>query len=302
MGKRLLFFLLPAFFWIGPVKAEYYVIRSYHVNVTIDEMGEADFEETLEVEFSEPRHGIIRFIPTLNKLNGKNLTYIIKDVRVEGFTYSTSRENNNLVIKIGDADKYVSGRQVYKIHYHVHNPIHFFDDHSEFYWDLVGVSTLTVTEQFTFEVNFPEKVKLSTEHVRFFTGAAGEQQQNGEVQVSSRQIQGRSIEKLMPQEGWTIAVYFPEGTFQKMSSWSQFFLQHTLLLIAPLFVLAGLLGRYIARNRRQTIMTEYFPPPGISPDIAGGFVYHSSTPGQSRLFTHGSSGGWFLEKRSDHIL
>jgi uncharacterized membrane protein len=48
-----------------------------------------------------------------------------------------------------------------------------------------------------------------------------------------------------------------------------------LFIPAFIFFLVGLIAKVIARNRRQPIMTEYFPPEGISPAIAGGFVDHS---------------------------
>ena len=41
------------------------------------------------------------------------------------------------------------------------------------------------------------------------------------------------------------------------------------------FLLAGVIAKVFSRNKRQTIMTEYYPPEGVSPAIAGGFVDHS---------------------------
>jgi uncharacterized membrane protein YgcG len=53
------------------------------------------------------------------------------------------------------------------------------------------------------------------------------------------------------------------------------FLRRHGLLFAPLaFLIFAFNALFKARNRRQTIMTEYFPPAGVSPAVAGGFVDH----------------------------
>src|SRR5688500_8571194 len=174
MRKSWMILLLPLWLLAFNARAEYFTIKHYHVNVTFNDEGNADFVETIEVEFSQPRHGIFRFIPLRNKISGRTVDYIIKDVDVEGFKFSRSKENNNLVLKIGDADIYVDGRQTYRIHYRVINPLHFFDEHSEFYWDLLGSFWETEIEDFTFEINFPDKVNLSQNDVFGYTGSAGE--------------------------------------------------------------------------------------------------------------------------------
>jgi uncharacterized membrane protein len=60
-----------------------------------------------------------------------------------------------------------------------------------------------------------------------------------------------------------------------MDDWTYFLKRHGLLLAPFIFLFGGGIARFMARNRKQTIMTEYFPPEGISPAIAGGFVDHS---------------------------
>jgi len=276
MAKRFLLLLLPFWFITNEVQAEYFTITRYAIDVTFAADGSADFVETIEVSFSEPRHGIFRFIPYRDNINGSKVDRLIKDVDVDGFKFSTSKENTNLVIKIGDADTYVDGIQTYTIRYHVVNALNFFDDkHSEFYWDLLGTSWPVVIENATFRLSFPDKVNLTSEQARSFSGAAGTAGQDVEVQVNPRSFEGKTTRKFMSGEGLTVAVFFPAGTFEAMSDWSYFLERHGLLLAPFFFIFAGLLARYMARNRQQTIMTEYFPPDGISPAIAGGFVDHS---------------------------
>ncbi len=277
MARRFLLLFLPIWFMSIQVKAEYFTITRYDIAVTFSADGSADFVETIEVLFSEPRHGIFRFIPYRDIVNGSNLDRIIKEIEVDGFKFTTSKvENNNIEIRIGDANTYVDGRQVYHIRYRVLNALNFFDDdHSEFYWDLLGNSWPVVIENVSFNLSFPGQVNLKAEDVRAFSGVSGASAQDVELQVQARAVGGKANRRFMPEEGMTVAVYFPADTFKAMGGWAYFLERHGLLLAPIFFIFAGLLARFYARNRRQTIMTEFFPPDGISPAIAGGFVDHS---------------------------
>lgn len=71
MTKRLLLLVLPLWLFAAQVKAEYFTITRYDIAVTFAADGSADFVETIEVKFTEPRHGIFRFIPYHDVINGK---------------------------------------------------------------------------------------------------------------------------------------------------------------------------------------------------------------------------------------
>ncbi|MDO8365970.1 MAG: DUF2207 domain-containing protein [Saprospiraceae bacterium] len=275
MPKRLLLLLLPVWILIVPARAEYFTITHYAVKISFTPEGYADFEELIEVQFTEPRHGIFRFIPLRSEVDGKTLDRIVRDIEVEGFDFSRSKEGNNLVLKIGDPDVYVDGRQVYRIRYRVLNPLNYFKDNAEFYWDLLGTSWPVPVDALSFQVVFPDdRIALDTEDVRCFTGLGGSRAQDAEFQVSSRRISGSSTRPFNPQEGLTLAIRLPKTAFPEMSGWNYFSEQHSLLLVPLFFLFSGLMALFFARNQRQTIMTEYFPPEGLSPAIAGGFVDH----------------------------
>lgn len=99
--------------------------------------------EKLSVNFFERRHGIYREIPVTYSADGKTINVNLKVLEVtdgsgKDWTYTTSRVGKNLEIKIGDADRYVSGLQVYEITYEVSGVIQRFDDHDELYWNAFG--------------------------------------------------------------------------------------------------------------------------------------------------------------------
>lgn len=274
MLKRLFFFLLLTTSALQ-VRAEYFTITHYQVNVVFTEEGYADFDEVIEVAFSERRHGIFRAIPLKSVVNGKDVTRIIRNIRVEGFHFSTDKEHNNLVLKIGDADKWVEGHQTYRIRYRVLNPLNFFEDHTEFYWDMLGISWPVEVNEFDFDIAFPKRIVLLNSDVRCYTGISGSTAKNAVWQTQDNRITGRTSQKLMPGEGVTLAVNLPKNAFKKMSIWSYFLEQHGILLAPFYFLLAGILALFFARNRKQPMMVEYFPPKGVSPAIAGGFIDHS---------------------------
>lgn len=276
MLKQVLFVLLCLSGLTGQIKAEYFTITNYDIVVNFNTDGSADFEEVIEVKFSQPRHGIFRFIPLRSEVNNKRVDRLITNEDVKGFNFKTYKENNNIVFKIGDANTYVEGTQTYRLSYHVVNPLNFFDDkHSEFYWDLLGISWPVEIERASFQLNFPEKVNLLQEHARSFSGASGSTSNDVDLIVQPRQISGKTTRKLGVGEGLTVAVFFPEGTFVAQSSWSMFLKKHALLFAPLIFLFGGIWAKIKARNRKLTIMTEFFPPEGISPAVAGGFVDHS---------------------------
>lgn len=276
MTKRLFLCVVACLFISVQASAEYFTITRYDITVNFAPDGSAEFEEVIEVNFDSPRHGIFRYIPLRSVVNNQQVERLIRDEAVDGFKFTTSRENDNIVFKIGDANTYVDGTQTYRIRYRVLNPLNFFEDkHSEFYWDLLGISWPVEIDNVSFLINFPDNVNLSSEHVRSFSGASGSTAQDVVMQVIPNKVSGRVAQKLMPGEGMTIAVFFPENTFSEMSTWAYFLKRHGLLLAPIFFIFSGLLARFFARNKKQTIMTEYFPPEGVSPAVAGGFVDHS---------------------------
>jgi len=275
MSLRGLIAFLAFAWWLPVAHAEYFTIRQYDVNVRFTDEGYADVEEVLQVEFSQPRHGIFRFIPYRDDIGGQRVDRLYEDIRVDGFKFTTFKENLNTVIKIGDADRYVEGLQTYRIRYRVVNPLNFFEKNIEYYWDLIGTSWEVPIEKIRFELVFPDKVELTRDDVRCFTGAAGQAGQDVSFTVQAHSVTGQSTRAFGYGEGLTVAVNIEQGVFEAMSGWAWFIRRHKLLFAPVVFLLGAFFALFRARNPKLTVMTEFFPPDGISPAIAGGFVDHS---------------------------
>lgn len=261
-----------------PAFAEYFVIRDYDVVVRFEKDGTLQFTETIDVEFVSERHGIFRAIPLVNRIQGRRKKLIINDVEVDGWPFSKGYEDNNLMLKIGDPDRFVNGKQRYVIRYRVANGLNFFDDHTEFYWDILGISWDVLVERFRFDLQFPPDLPLTQQDVRVFTGSAGSSGTDATFQLQpsagALSIIGHTTRLFEPHEAVTIAVRLPKDAFPPPDEIKNWFLLHGLLLLPGILVLMALVLLFYSRNRRQAIMVEYQPPLDILPVVAGGFIDH----------------------------
>ena len=98
-----------------------YTIQSYDINMVVNENNTFDITENITAYFKVARHGIYRKIPFKNsvkRLDGttSNNTAKITDIRVNE-KYTISNEKGYKVIKIGNANSTLTGKQNYTISY-----------------------------------------------------------------------------------------------------------------------------------------------------------------------------------------
>lgn len=145
--KRLLIFLLSLIFLLFPTHAfaqsEPYVINHFNSDITINQDASITVKETIEVNFNEQRHGIFRYIPVVYRASDKTIhsklqVQSVVDENGKKHKYETSREGDDVQIKIGDPDRYVDGEVTYVITYRARNIIQRYEDHDELYWNVVG--------------------------------------------------------------------------------------------------------------------------------------------------------------------
>ncbi|MCX6794086.1 MAG: DUF2207 domain-containing protein, partial [Candidatus Gottesmanbacteria bacterium] len=126
MMKKIFIFILSLFCFVVPAvvraqSAEH--IQSYGIDITIRKDGSIHVTERIEYFFDSPRHGIFRNIPVVKtNENGKKYVMTLGDISVldeqgGGYQFSRSRDGDNEVLKIGDADKTITGTHWYVISY-----------------------------------------------------------------------------------------------------------------------------------------------------------------------------------------
>ena len=107
--KKLFAFLVFAFIINHAHAQEYFTISKYDVAVTVNKDASLDVVETINVHFTESRHGIIRFIPYKYQLqslpagtekanrqleSGGYAHTIIQNISVDGWKYDVSTEGD----------------------------------------------------------------------------------------------------------------------------------------------------------------------------------------------------------------
>lgn len=224
--------LVVAAILVSPALAcaqEAFVINQYDVQLHVTRDAVIQITETIELTFSEKRHGIIRKIPYQYavygggpaarsfKSRGNEIRLFITDIEVSGYQFETYKENGYEHVKIGSPNKKVSGSQRYEIHYKVYNAINFFDTHSEIYWNAVGGEWNTQIENATFTLTWDGPLPAGYQPQSFVaTGELGGRGTDATAELSSdrRRFSGRTTTVLQRYEGMTIGLSFPKDFLQ----------------------------------------------------------------------------------------
>ena len=261
---------------------EYFTISKYDVAVTVNKDASLDVIETINVHFTESRHGIIRAIPYKYQLqslpantekanrqleSGSYTHTIIQNIIVDGWKYDVSTEGDYKNIKIGSADKLVDGDQQYIIRYRLLNAINFFNDHPELYFNVIGDRWATTIDSVNFSVQLYDALPSTPEYF-VATGAAGSRENNTVTQWSDNKIfTGHTTAQLNNYEGVTIGIVFPKD-FLTQQNYNLIGIWWLLVPVA-VFVMLFLVWKRWGKDEKPTIQTEYYPPENVSPSVAG---------------------------------
>lgn len=241
-----------------------------------------DITETILVNFSESRHGILRMIPykyalaplpagtqkAERQLESNGFAQIIiDDIYVSGYNYSVSNRGNYKEIKIGSKDKYVDGLQQYIIHYRLLNTINFFTDHSELYLNIIGDQWDSSIDSAFFSIELYNALP-STPSFFVATGATGSKENNTVSSWTANKIfSGSTTVPLQPNQGLTVGIVFPDQFLIKQN----YMLLGIAWLLLPIFVLMLMfrIWKKWGKDEDFSITTQYYPPNNISPSVAG---------------------------------
>lgn len=119
-------------------------ITEYDVEIVMAPDGSFTVEETITAVFSEERRGILRTIPTRYSFDEDR----DRLVEIVGPSVTTSegtpdalhvdRRSAEVEMRVGDADRWITGSHTYRIHYGVRGAMNRFETHDELYWNVTG--------------------------------------------------------------------------------------------------------------------------------------------------------------------
>ena len=178
--------------------AESFRILNFNFVGTLSEKNVLSVTETIEVEFSEARHGIYRTLPTqfeVNRFNGKETkTYKYRVLYTDVNTYADSSstesgDGNTFSIKIGDANSYVNGKHTYQISYETTMFVDGIDYNDFFYYSVLGPFWDVDIDNLSFRINFEKQIPDST--VFDIYSGAFESSENGLNVTVSQNLDGK---------------------------------------------------------------------------------------------------------------
>lgn len=254
-------------------------------DVVIDVLPNADLDitETITAEFDVPKRGIYRLIPIRYAVGIHQYALRFELLGVtndegESRTTQTTYEDNYARIRIGDASRTVTGREVYKIRYRITRAILKEGDHLVLRWNATGNDWAVPIDSAYVTVRLPKNVKVDdSKKVGFqaYTGFYGSKNQTTGAAVSDKGELHFRAEKLMAREGITVEVTMPLDAVQLPGWWQEFgwFLLDNFIYGIALFTALVCWASWYFLGRdlpgRGTIMVQYDPPKGLGPTEVG---------------------------------
>ena len=285
--KRLIFLVVALFSFalIGsPAQAavDNLTITDYKIDFQLgrDEDGRSTLKTTEIITavfpMDDQNHGLERFIP-------KSYDYHKTSLKIESvkkpdgskWEYEDTTNNDNVVLRIGDPDKYLHGTHTFVIIYTQRDVTRYFENtnRDEFYWDTNGTGWRVPIERL--EVNLTVDQALMAQ----FTGDKAcyigsfrssdtcdlSQQGNTFSAVSTSLLRGQNITVSLGFEPRTFGQYQKSLADVIIELWLISVLVFGLTALIPFVWLLVMYGRWKNRkNQLGTVVPEYLPPPDAS--------------------------------------
>lgn len=254
--------------------AQDFTIDKYHADITIREDSSFDVTETIDVQFSRPKHGIYREIPYkyVDEL-GKTLRTPIEVLSVSNEAggprdYKVTRKGSVVNIRIGEADRYVEGKQTYIISYTVQNAVLFLGDHDELYWNVTGNYWKAPITEASARVQLAAEKESDKLLTACCTGRQGSRETACTAQTEANTADFYATGNLGPGEGLTLSFGWQKGLVSPPSAWRKFLwtinLRENWVFLFPIFSFIYMFNAWSKKGRdpkvREAVSVAYGPP------------------------------------------
>jgi uncharacterized membrane protein len=208
-------------------------IKSFQSEIVINKDGTINVKETIVYDFADlQKHGIYREIPFIKINKDGNPTssaqsglrgarkfelkfdnFLVIDDNGNSYEFVKSWIDEKLIrLKIGDADRLITGLHIYIISYKVSGALAYYSDHDELYWNITGNEWNVPIASTTASVVWPAEIKKEDIKSTCYTGSLGSSVSDCSYLVDDRiQDNIRSNRILSTNEGLTIIVGFPKN-------------------------------------------------------------------------------------------
>jgi len=252
-----------------------YVIEDFIFDITLTEDGHLDIVEEIDVFFNVERRGIMRDIPKKALIDGKMQKFKLSNIEVPDHTFVILDEGNNKVIRIGDADTYLTGPIKYRIAYRLSNALIWKENHIELLYNLISNWDCPI-QNVEYSLSIPEDFEIAFNDYKVITGNDGEDKREAILEKMGRVFKGRSMRPLQPDENITLAVKFPAGYILQPAKEPGIF-QTDKFWYLP-FLLIFFMFNSFFKSRKEYPSTsktaEYYPPDNLCPAEVG--AYHDN--------------------------
>ncbi len=269
-----LFLMLNLIFFVSPAFAQYFTIDKFHSDIMIDKDSSVIVKETIDVEFQQARHGIYREIPFKYRDDlGKLITTPIKVLSVvdgsgKAWKYKVERSGPVIHVKIGDAKRYVDGKQTYVITYGVENVILFLKDHDELYWNVTGNYWKAPIKEASATVFLATKDKSKNLWATGYTGGYGSKEKECSYETYENTGKFLAERNLNMGEGLTVAFGWDKALVFPPSSWKKFLwaidLRENWVFLLPMISFFYMFTLWYRKGRdprvKESVAVMYEPP------------------------------------------
>ena len=244
-----------------------YTISDYDIDVNVTTDRTYEVTEHLDVFFTEKSHGIYRAIPDSSSVE----KYRIKNVSTFDDESSLENDSGYLNIKIGDPDKTITGQKDYTISYDLVHIKDDADDGDYFYMNLIGTEWDTTIDNAAIKINLP------TDQISDIAITSGKYSSSRNEANAVCSQEGNTIyvsaENLNPEEGITLKLKMPEGTFADAPDSFYPFADIVAVILVVLSIMLIFYALVIffkyGRDKAVLPIMEFYPPDNMNPTQIG---------------------------------
>ena len=184
-------------------------VLSFASSAQVGQDGSLPVKETIEYQFPEPRHGIVRSLVTRQRYDDAHERVfpleVLSVTSPDGAPADYEVTTNGAVqeIRIGDPDVLVDGQHTYEISYRLDGMLNAQPDAVELFWNATGNLTQVPTDAATVAVRLPGPIS----DITCYQGAVGSRARCSHNDVVGDQALFEA-DQLGPAEGLTVVVAF----------------------------------------------------------------------------------------------